>query len=93
VNPSDDDQRVFIVRAWQEPREIEGAPSEWRGMIVYVPDGTRRYWNELEQVTNFIAAYLMNAPPPPLPDQDPNSSPGSPNASSDDTPSSQTASE
>jgi hypothetical protein len=58
VNSSDESTRVFIVRAWREPREIEGAAHEWRGVIEYVPDGARQYWKDLVEITAFIARHL-----------------------------------
>lgn len=49
---------VFIVRIWREPREIEGAAPEWRGVIEHVPDGKRHYLKNLAEITTFIAPYL-----------------------------------
>jgi hypothetical protein len=54
----DEHTQVFIVRIWREPREIEGAAPEWRGVIEHVPDGKRRYLKNLAEVTDFIAPYL-----------------------------------
>ena len=34
---------AFILRIWQEPREIENAAPEWRAMIEHVQTGKRRY--------------------------------------------------
>jgi hypothetical protein len=49
---------VFIVRIWREPREIEDASPEWRGVIEHVPDGKRRYLKDLAEIAAFIAPYL-----------------------------------
>lgn len=54
----EDRTHVFIVRVWFEPREIEAAPAEWRGMIEHVPSGQRHYLNNLDDITAFIAPYL-----------------------------------
>ena len=53
-----DRTHVFVVRLWQEPREIEGAPPEWRGMIEHVSSGDRRYFRELEDITSIIPTYI-----------------------------------
>ncbi len=52
-------RHVFILRIWREPREIEGAELEWRGVIEHVPTGERRYFNELNDVVDFLRPYLQ----------------------------------
>ena len=54
----EDKTHVFMVRVWLERREIEGAGAEWRGVIEHMTSGERRYLNDLEDITNFIAPYL-----------------------------------
>jgi hypothetical protein len=54
----EENTHVFIVRVWREPREIEGAAPEWRGVIEHAPDGERRYLKNLAEITAFIAPYL-----------------------------------
>ena len=54
----EDDAHSFIVRVRLEPRELEGAVSEWRGMIEHVESGERRYLKDLDEITSFIAGYL-----------------------------------
>lgn len=49
---------TFILRIWIEPREIEGAAAEWRGMVEHVDSGQRKYLNDLDQIIAFIAPYL-----------------------------------
>jgi hypothetical protein len=49
---------VFIVRIWCEPREIEGAPPLWRGVIEHMPSGERRYVQSLQEIVDLIALYL-----------------------------------
>ena len=49
---------TFILRIWIEPREIEGAAPEWRGMVEHVDSGKRKYLNDLDQIIAFIAPYL-----------------------------------
>ena len=49
---------TFIVRIWREPREIERAVPEWRGVIEHVPSGERNYLKDLEEILTFMASYL-----------------------------------
>ncbi len=52
----------FIVRLWREPREIQGAPPEWRGSIEYVqrdsPRGEPHYFRDLNDIVHFIQGFL-----------------------------------
>jgi hypothetical protein len=54
----DESDHVFIVRFWQERREIEQAPPEGRGMIEHVISGERRYLKNLDEMTEFILQYV-----------------------------------
>lgn len=54
----EDNTYVFTVRIWLEPREIEGASPEWRGVVEHVPSGKRRYIQALDDIPPFIAPYL-----------------------------------
>lgn len=54
----EDNTHAFIVRVWLEPREIDGATPEWRGVIEHVPSGERRYLKDLSEAEMFIAACL-----------------------------------
>jgi hypothetical protein len=49
---------VFILRFWCEPREIEGANSEWRATIEHVSSGHRHHVRHLGEVEPLIAGYL-----------------------------------
>lgn len=51
----------FVVRLWQEPREIEGAGPEWRGQIEHVQSGERVYFRNLDKMVGFIVSYLNDA--------------------------------
>jgi hypothetical protein len=55
------DTDVFIVRAWREPREVAGAPAEWRFAVEHVRSGTRRSFTRLDRVTAFIATHVRDA--------------------------------
>jgi hypothetical protein len=58
VNLFDSKTQVFILRLWLEPREIEGAKPEWRGVIEYVRTRQRRYFSNLEELPPLILPYL-----------------------------------
>ena len=49
---------VFLIRIWCEPREIEGAPPEWRGCIEHLASRERRYLRDLDVIGAFIKPYL-----------------------------------
>jgi hypothetical protein len=49
---------VFVIRARCEPREIPGAPPEWRFWIEHLPGGEQHYYREFSEVLRFIAGYL-----------------------------------
>jgi hypothetical protein len=50
--------QAFIVRIWCEPREIEGALPEWRGMIEHVASGSQLYFTDLDEIAIVIRPYL-----------------------------------
>ncbi len=54
----EDKTHVFMVRIWLERREIEGASTEWRGVIEHVTSGERQYLKDMDDITAFIAPYL-----------------------------------
>jgi hypothetical protein len=49
---------VFILRFWSEPREIEDAEPEWRGVIEHVDSGDYRYFRTLEVMISFMAKHF-----------------------------------
>ena len=40
-------EQTFIVQVWREERVDEGERVTWRGSIVHVPSGARRYLGKL----------------------------------------------
>lgn len=54
----EDRTQVFIVRFWPEPRELETATPEWRGVVEHVKSGERRFVQRPDEVALFIAAYV-----------------------------------
>lgn len=57
----------FIIRVWIEEVEEATGRARWRGHITHVPGGERRYIENLDSITGFIARYLedMGASPGP----------------------------
>lgn len=58
MNLPESSRRVFIIRIWREPREIEGALPEWRGVIESTHDNQRRYLKGLDEIITFILPYM-----------------------------------
>lgn len=56
----EDHVHSFVIRVWQEPREIEDAGPEWRGRIEHVQSGDRAYFRHLDKMVEFIVAYLSD---------------------------------
>lgn len=56
---------VFVIRIWQEPREIDDAAPGWRGSIEAIQDGKRRYFTRLEDIPPFLAPYVQGDPTSP----------------------------
>lgn len=59
MTPFEQNTHVFIIRVWRESREIEGATPQWRGVIEHVTSGERRYVQNLNDISAFIATYLL----------------------------------
>ncbi len=53
----EDNTHVFIVRIWSEPREIEDAPVEWRGVVEHLFSGDKHYLKDLAEIITFIAQH------------------------------------
>jgi hypothetical protein len=51
---------LFIVRIWTEPREIEQANPQLRGVIENVYSGQQRYFKHLDELVDFILPHLQN---------------------------------
>ena len=52
------DVHVFVIRARREPREIPGAPPEWRFWIEHLPGAERHHYRDFADVLAFIAGHL-----------------------------------
>ena len=49
---------VFIVRIWVEPREIEGANPEMRGVVEHMESGSKYYFKNLYELLFYLAPHL-----------------------------------
>ena len=54
----EDNTQVFIVRIWLERRELENAPTEWRGIIEHLASGAHRYFQHRDDISAFIQQYV-----------------------------------
>jgi hypothetical protein len=48
----------FIIKIWIEESSDAGSRSTWRGHIIYVPSGKKRYLRNLDEIPDFIVPYL-----------------------------------
>jgi hypothetical protein len=51
---------LFVVRIWLEPGRTP-AEGQWRGSVVHVPSGERRYFAEMEDLAQFVRMELGGA--------------------------------
>ena len=56
-----DPTQVFIIRVWREPREIEGQPALWRGVIEHLVSGERCYFTRYSKLIVFMLDHLPRA--------------------------------
>ncbi len=49
-------EHVFIIRIVHERREIVGAEPRWRAMVEHLPSNSKRYFEDLASLTEYIAA-------------------------------------
>ena len=48
----------FVVTVWLEEARAETPDATWRGHITHVQSGTRRYFDRLSVIADFVAPYL-----------------------------------
>ncbi len=58
---TESDVHSFIVKLWFEAGGGEAAQTDWHGHITHVPDGARRYLQELDDIVEFIEPYVRAA--------------------------------
>ena len=51
-------EHSFIVKIWVEEPIDQNDRTIWRGRIIHVPDGKRRYLKSLREIPLFISPYL-----------------------------------
>ena len=52
------DSHAFIVRIWNEPREIVGAATKWRGRVEHLSSQRARYFEDLATLAEFITEFV-----------------------------------
>ncbi len=58
MDQSESSSVSFIIKIWLEEVAEESDHATWRGHITHVPSGERRYLQDLNGITIFIAPYL-----------------------------------
>ncbi len=53
----------FVIKIWLENAAAEAEQPLWRGHITHVPSGTRRYFQDLTVITEFMQPYLQKLTP------------------------------
>ncbi|MCB8942773.1 MAG: hypothetical protein H6658_03240 [Ardenticatenaceae bacterium] len=59
-------EHVFVVRIWREYREIEGEAPRFRGMIQHAVTGEKQYFNDINNIAEFLATHLNLADAPDI---------------------------
>jgi hypothetical protein len=54
----DEKLHVFTLRLWREPREVKSAKPKWRGVIIHLASGKKEYFENLEDILNFIVPFI-----------------------------------
>jgi hypothetical protein len=49
---------AFLIRIWEEPREIAEQPPLWRGTIEHLDGGERIYFQDFDSMVAFIRRLL-----------------------------------
>jgi hypothetical protein len=50
--------RSFLVRIWIEPREIPDQALQWRGMVLDVLSGERKYFKKFDEMIAFVVLQI-----------------------------------
>jgi hypothetical protein len=51
----DERSHTFVVRIWEERRDVEDALPTWRGRVDDVRTGVRRYFTKLEDLVAYLS--------------------------------------
>jgi hypothetical protein len=54
MRPLDERSYAFVVKIWEERRDITGAMPTWRGSVDDVQTGTRHYFETLGDLSNYL---------------------------------------
>lgn len=54
MRPLDERSYAFVVKIWEERRDISGAGPSWRGSVDDVQTGTRHYFDSLLGLTDYL---------------------------------------
>jgi hypothetical protein len=57
VKPIDERSFAFVVKVWQERRDIDGAAPTWRGSLDDVQSGDRVYFDTLSELCEQLRAH------------------------------------
>jgi hypothetical protein len=65
----DERSHTFVVRIWEERRELPEALPTWRGRVDEVRTGVRKYFNTLEDLVGYLSSHSGMDPsvPEPIP--------------------------
>jgi len=51
----DERSHTFVVRIWEERRDVADAVPTWRGRVDDVRTGVRRYFTSLDDLVNYLS--------------------------------------
>jgi len=54
----DPESHSFILKIWIEETAAEAGYVVWRGSLSHVPDGSRRYFTDLETMADFVGNFI-----------------------------------
>jgi len=60
INFEEPQTHSFIIKIWLEDSREEAGKARWRGQITHVPDGHRKYIEELSDVIFFLLPYMRS---------------------------------
>jgi hypothetical protein len=59
----DERSHTFVVRIWEERRDLDNATPTWRGRVDEVRTGSRRYFTTLEDLVTYLSSQSGMSPP------------------------------
>ena len=63
----DERSHTFVVRIWEERRDLANATPTWRGRVDEVRTGARRYFTTLEDLMTYLSNQSGMVAPAPEP--------------------------